>query len=61
MGYDFVIPDHIMTMMKPVCLHRLYLREKGYFKNLPDLLETRLIMTELDLIRKAFDCVPMPI
>ena len=61
MGYDFVIPEHIMAMMKPVCLHRLYLREKEYFKSLPDLLKTRLIMTEMDLIRRAFECVPMPI
>lgn len=60
-GYDFIIPEHIMAIIKPICLHRLHLRDKCHFMKDPDLFEVRHSFKVMDLIVNAFEHVRMPI
>lgn len=60
-GYDFVTPEHIMTVITPICLHRLTLRDPSHFTSDPDLFKARTSFKEIDLIVKALDNVKIPI
>jgi hypothetical protein len=59
--YDYVIPEHVIAVIKRVCLHRLYLRDLECFENTPNLQEARKGITELHLIDQALKHVKMPI
>jgi hypothetical protein len=50
-GYDYLIPDHILLVLKKICLHRLYLRK--------EFIETQE-MNELMVLEEVLKKIDLP-